>query len=1328
MGGSSHIGGLVGRNEGAIEGSYALGTLLGSNRLGGFVGSNDGSGTISNSYSSVDVSSNYFKQNIFGGLVGQNFGAISNSYANGIMVVNENSAGGLVGTGSGTTTKSFWDTETTGQLSSAGGTGKTTPEMKNKSTFTWDFDTVWQIEEPQSGRVSYPYLQSNPEDPAPGLISPIVTSVSTDHPFVNRANRTEYLVVTVDFNMQMDRSTFDPNDIAFSDSVGNLLSVSGQNWENKDTRWSVNFSIDDQDVEISEIDIIIPEGQSSNGIATDGTTTEMDVFSIDLIGPFWINVLQNDPTAENPISNNEVIFSVEFSEFVGNIAASDFKVSTDSGDVTGDIASVSATSGMNITVTVDNIKGDGTLLLDMAASDNISDQAGNNIAIQSPTGTRENFTIDNTPPTILNITSSEITSIETESGIDDPTTETVFTVLITFSEELAIFDDQMLIIDNAELNELTTEDQIEYVLTISPLADGEIKVTTPEALGEDPAGNKSEAAANPFLINYFATPTKVVLKLPEDGESDLTLTPDFSWEVVNLAGSYNLEISKDVDFDPSEVVYTAIDIVEPEYLLPNQLDYDERYYWRVQAVNEMFAGEWSDVRSFVTIPEPPAAVVLETPNDEQIDVVLKPEFRWEEVDRAAEYQLQVSTTERFDDPVINQTELDTTLFASDQDLDTEQEHYWRVRGINAGGKGEWSDVRTFTTQPAPPSQVVLMNPANQTGSVQLQAKFEWEEAERATQYQLQISSDPQFEDLISVVEDLNTRTFTVDDILNNFETYYWQVRAENSGGLGEWSESGRFVTEAIVPELLFPANDVVSISIAPELTWESDYEDVEFEVRLGRSENLDQPEVQITTGDLNTQLSNLETSTEYFWSVRVVAYETTSSWSDIRSFTTRVPFEVQEQITQAFTFPQESSNTIVSEDYRLLAIPGSDEVYIDELFTGPYRDEWRAYIDNGANDDFLEEYDEENNRLKIGGGTGLWVYNRGEVATNFEIIQQVDENDVFTIELHLGWNIISNPFTNPVRWSDVLEYNEINADLYEYGSMFSLATEMAPFGGYYFYNDPAIDMVELSIPMGNLQDRRMKKPASMNPEATVNNPKLRLRGYLSEGEKEREQIASVELVIVESITGEEQSPHPSLNNSHYGAVFVTADDRLSMRSFRTDEVVYDREGSEHQLTIKAPVGSTLMLETDFEDSPAHAAVLLVNPVTNRSHIFMTGDDAVIDVTEPRIDYNMYVGDETFLLEIQGNLIPEQITLENNYPNPFNNQAVIRYALIDNNEIDVRLDVYDILGRRVQTLVNERQSSGWYTETFNGAGLASGVYLYRLIAGGEILTGKMMLVK
>ena len=89
-------------------------------------------------------------------------------------------------------------------------------------------------------------------------------------------------------------------------------------------------------------------------------------------------------------------------------------------------------------------------------------------------------------------------------------------------------------------------------------------------------------------------------------------------------------------------------------------------------------------------------------------------------------------------------------------------------------------------------------------------------------------------------------------------------------------------------------------------------------------------------------------------------------------------------------------------------------------------------------------------------------------------------------------------------------------------------------------------------------------------------------------------------------------------------------------------------------------------------------------------------------------------------------LPARLALHQNYPNPFNPSTVISYALPE--QAQVRLAVYDMLGRSVAVLVNEAQAPGRYDVTWDASTLSSGVYIYRVEAGGQTITRKMTLVK
>src|SRR5690606_4491548 len=89
-------------------------------------------------------------------------------------------------------------------------------------------------------------------------------------------------------------------------------------------------------------------------------------------------------------------------------------------------------------------------------------------------------------------------------------------------------------------------------------------------------------------------------------------------------------------------------------------------------------------------------------------------------------------------------------------------------------------------------------------------------------------------------------------------------------------------------------------------------------------------------------------------------------------------------------------------------------------------------------------------------------------------------------------------------------------------------------------------------------------------------------------------------------------------------------------------------------------------------------------------------------------------------------IPKQYGLYQNYPNPFNPMTTIKYDLPKDGS--VTLEIYDILGRKVVTLVNEYKSAGSYNHSFNASKYASGVYIYKLQAGDFVSSKKMILIK
>jgi len=89
-------------------------------------------------------------------------------------------------------------------------------------------------------------------------------------------------------------------------------------------------------------------------------------------------------------------------------------------------------------------------------------------------------------------------------------------------------------------------------------------------------------------------------------------------------------------------------------------------------------------------------------------------------------------------------------------------------------------------------------------------------------------------------------------------------------------------------------------------------------------------------------------------------------------------------------------------------------------------------------------------------------------------------------------------------------------------------------------------------------------------------------------------------------------------------------------------------------------------------------------------------------------------------------MPSEMRLDQNYPNPFNPSTTIRYALPMRTH--VTLTVFNTLGQQVVTLVNESQDAGYHDVRFDGSGLASGVYFYRLQVGTYAETKKLLILR
>lgn len=170
-------------------------------------------------------------------------------------------------------------------------------------------------------------------------------------------------------------------------------------------------------------------------------------------------------------------------------------------------------------------------------------------------------------------------------------------------------------------------------------------------------------------------------------------------------------------------------------------------------------------------------------------------------------------------------------------------------------------------------------------------------------------------------------------------------------------------------------------------------------------------------------------------------------------------------------------------------------------------------------------------------------------------------------------------------------------------------------------------------------------------------------------------------------------------------------------------------------TVRARCACTFDLSVSTSGIPSGAYVAVVQRIFRKEYAYPVDTIALIGsapfvvgaaAVEP-LPPTQYQSTCYHVLEVSGPApLPGGFTLQQNYPNPFNPETTIRYVLPAASHVD--LVVYDLLGRKVSVLENETMEAGPHEVRFAAASLAAGVYVYRIIAGGNSAARMMHLLR
>lgn len=300
------------------------------------------------------------------------------------------------------------------------------------------------------------------------------------------------------------------------------------------------------------------------------------------------------------------------------------------------------------------------------------------------------------------------------------------------------------------------------------------------------------------------------------------------------------------------------------------------------------------------------------------------------------------------------------------------------------------------------------------------------------------------------------------------------------------------------------------------------------------------------------------------------------------------------------------------------------------------------------------------------------------------------------VQLNKGWNLIGS-LTDTITTAEISDPGGIlsNADVHEYvGGTYQPTSMLIPALGYWIHASQAGEIT-------------MALASAQAPAAPSQPPLVR--------EEPEEQFDR----IVFSRNGVSQAIYIAgyaLTPAQKERYLVPPKAPAPVIDVRTPDGYKISDKEEIPLNLTAgqfPVSVTLSLQ---EGSTGRYRLLGIAENEEVVYDLKPGKPLLIEKSHPKM----------VLKQIEGNVASLENNLFPNYPNPFNPSTTIRYEL--DSRVQVNLEVYDVLGRKIQTLVNEVQQPGRYTVNFNGSRLSSGMYFIRINAGDFTRIQKMTLIK
>ena len=312
------------------------------------------------------------------------------------------------------------------------------------------------------------------------------------------------------------------------------------------------------------------------------------------------------------------------------------------------------------------------------------------------------------------------------------------------------------------------------------------------------AGGYSDWSAVWTFMTKPLPPEAPFLLTPVTDAVGVPVNPQFTWEAVESAKTYSMQLSEDSGF--STLLLDAKNIPFTRYGYSG-LSEGSSYYWRAAAQNSAGSSAWSESRRFTVTRGKPGVPLQRSPADGAVEVPVLTVFTWDAADKADSYRLQISRFADFAAIDIDRAGLTGVIHTLTSSLPPQAMRYWRIAAENEAGQGPWSPAWSFTTGDQPLEAPLLLLPEDRAQMQPVALDLQWEGMPAAESYTIELATDAGFsQGLLQQSGVLSTSLFV--DGLENEQTYFWHVRAVDGQRTSPWSATWQFTTIMPLPGMV----------------------------------------------------------------------------------------------------------------------------------------------------------------------------------------------------------------------------------------------------------------------------------------------------------------------------------------------------------------------------------------------------------------------------------------------------------------------------------------------------------------------------------------------